>query len=161
MPAELQGLHGPHGTNAGVQCMQAALGLSWHQKFMVLSKREMYWVSLGRVLWERKQLIATLQVAALQLAEQTEGEPSMWLHQPGPLRTQVIHYAQRTRDSVHSHGSHLKHRSPKRFVGGSPAKSSSSCGGMRSPWQEYRSSGVVFCWQISKSFCDSPEGNYI
>ena len=70
--------------------VQAAMGLSWHQKFMVLSKRELYWVSMGRVLWHRKQLIATLQAAAVQLAEQTEGEPSMCLHHPGPLRTQVI-----------------------------------------------------------------------
>ena len=65
------------------------MGLSWHQKVVVLSKREVYWVSLGRVLWQRKQLIAALQSAALQLEEQTEGEPSTWLHQPGPLRTQV------------------------------------------------------------------------
>lgn len=66
------------------------MGLSWHQKFMVLSKRELYWVSMGRVLWQRKQLIATLQAAAVQLAEQTQGEPSMCLHHPGPLRTQAI-----------------------------------------------------------------------
>lgn len=70
--------------------VQAAMGLSWHQKFMVLSKRELYWVSMGRVLWQRKQLIATLQAAAVQLAEQTQGEPSMCLHHPGPLRTQAI-----------------------------------------------------------------------
>ncbi|KAK9836729.1 hypothetical protein WJX74_006973 [Apatococcus lobatus] len=80
----------------------AAMGLSWHQKFMLLSKREVYWVALGRVLWQRKQLIAALQAAALQMEEQIEAEPCMWLNQPGPLRTQVISILEQLRQSMES-----------------------------------------------------------
>ena len=78
------------GTNPScTMSVQAEMQLSLQQKREALGRREVYWFEMGRVLWRREQLLEKLQVAAVRLEEEAEGELEMWIMLPRPASLEV------------------------------------------------------------------------
>ncbi|KAK9821363.1 hypothetical protein WJX74_003879 [Apatococcus lobatus] len=77
-----------------------AMNLTAQQKQMGLVGRESYFMELGRVLWHRKQLLQQLQVAALQLEDEADGDIELGLRQPSPVAMRVVNLLDHLRQGM-------------------------------------------------------------